>query len=1119
MVARVRCHLKAWVGVASLVAVCAMGVMKVALAAIVPLGQEPQILIILDNSQGMAGTLQGAIMSGSGTVPQNLGPSALPAAAPPLADPSPLCYSLPSGYSSRAPSLGPSNGGSCPTGSAPYTVDNGGVLQDNSESMINIAEQSLLAQFDNPANSNAFQIGLMDYATASAPTLYQTWVYYMSNFPFPYGNSLKSPSAIDSVTALNPCYQSTSASCQNIEAIEGTGLGDSQYIYMQDTSDDPEINDVLYDIGAPSNILTYGGPYSCFNGSCSAQPPYQAFTLQEYEDQIVNNAPLLEVYNNSTGGINATSPTSAGYIPYTPSVWYGERGYAYDAPPVTDGTTGGQGNLLVDVAPFTTSLATLNQDLAPEQFPAGQSIVADSEYAPMAGALLSAFNYLTGSNGPKPTCAPKYVILITDGQPTMGLNGHVYPPLGSAAAIGYGETTSDDYAVTEAETEAQKLFANSGAAGSIKTYVLGVGPNIDCPSAGSPSGGSSCTPEAQAGYQVLAALAKDGGTTTPYSANSSTQFQQAFAAILNSIQGQVLTANGGSSTSTYSGSDEYELNSSPSLGEGNMTAYPILSNGQTATTEAWDAEQYMTTGGRTAALYSNGPTSNTGTPGPLTPIASLDSAAFGNLTGTGLTVSDIQNYTIDPSYQGGIYLGGRASSWFIGITSQAKAVVVGPPNNSSLLSDPSYVTYAQANYQRPPIVLFGDNDGFLYAVNANASSTGPAGSLLWAWMPRPLVSELSAYGTFWHNSNMSGNVKVVDAMDSGGAWQSYIVGYAAHGQIQYALDLNSNATLNSEVWEQDNPNVMEPDPTKIVTFRPSPGSTTDYVATVLQSTNSTTVTSSLVITNVATGSSTSYTLPFTATTQAFVDSSDYIYIGDSSSNVWEAPLFTTSGGFSKLNLSKTWVPLNNSSANPAATSFGTSSTTSGGASSLTYIGGAYENGFEYLRLQSATRLTVIENESNGWEPVWTSYVSSSSTGGDSWDPATGTYVSNPNIPSLPAGSVISNPGRIVNGAIQLPVTQPASSGGVCAEPPAYNYLYQLGDGYFPVGAFFGIGIGIPIPIGYGIAYTPSLSLFNGQMRIQTAAEQNLNHQAALGPAVLAAGPPAEGPAGWREIFP
>ncbi len=249
--------------------------------------------------------------------------------------------------------------------------------------------------------------------------------------------------------------------------------------------------------------------------------------------------------------------------------------------------------------------------------------------------------------------------------------------------------------------------------------------------------------------------------------------------------------------------------------------------------------------------------------------------------------------------------------------------------------------------------------------------------------------------------------------------------------------------------------MVEPDPTKIVTFRPAPGSTTDYVATVFQSTNSPTVTSSLVITDVASGVSASYKLPFLATTQAYVDSNDYIYIGDSGSNVWEAPLFTTTGGFSNLGLSRTWVPLNNSSANPSASSFGTSATTSGGASALTYIGGAYENGFEYLRLQSVTRLTVIENEANGWQPVWTSYVSSSGTGGASWNSTSGTYVSNSNIFSLPTGSVISNPGRIVNGAIQLPVTQPPTSGSACAEPPAYLYPYQVTDGTLTLPHFRG----------------------------------------------------------------
>lgn len=36
------------------------------------------------------------------------------------------------------------------------------------------------------------------------------------------------------------------------------------------------------------------------------------------------------------------------------------------------------------------------------------------------------------------TCAGQYVILLTDGLPTMSLDGKAWPPLGSEAGAGYG---------------------------------------------------------------------------------------------------------------------------------------------------------------------------------------------------------------------------------------------------------------------------------------------------------------------------------------------------------------------------------------------------------------------------------------------------------------------------------------------------------------------------------------------------------------------------------------------------------------------------------------------------------------------------------------------------------
>lgn len=1111
-------------------------------AGVLSVAQQPQILIIIDNSQGMAGDLQGAIMTGSGTVPENAGPSLLPPAVPPLAWPSPVCYQLTGGYSPRSSSLLAYNGSSCAQGYAPYTVNSGGAEQDNSESMINIAEQSLLAEFNNPSNSNAFQVGLMDYATAQAPSVYQTWVYYMSNNntlsangavtargAFQYGTAAVSPSTTNPVSANNPCYNITTTACTAIERVMGAGLATSPYLYMSATSDDPEINDVLYaGSGLADNILTYDGP--------TPYPPN--YTLTQYEDQVLNSAPLYETYQRSTGGVRQTGPTSAGYAPYSGEVWYGKRGQAYDGTPVTSATISasspyGQANLLVSVAPFATSLSAINSDLAPEQFPAGAGIVAGSEYAPMAGTLQSALSYLTGSNGPQPACAPKYIILITDGQPTMGLNGHVYPPLGSSAAATYGETTSNDNAVNEAITAVQNLYNSNvtGGGGAIKTYVLGVGPNINCP----PSD-TSCPAEAAAGYKVLQQLAVAGGTQQAYSAESVAQFQEAFGAILNNIEGQVLTSNAGSGSNLTVNSLEYALTSTPTLGEGDLTAYPVTSTGAISTTPSWDMNS-GSANARNTNLYSTGAPVSTGrgsatTPGPITTITSMDAAAFGTLP-AGLTVGDIEQYTINPGYQGGQYLGGRGSPWYTGITSSLPPIVVSPPNNGNLLSNTSYDQFAVQENAREPLVLFGDNDGFLYAADANT------GALVWGWMPRPLVQGLQSYSAFWQNSNMGNGVRAVDAEDSNGAWWTYIVGVGGQGSIQYALQLNGQAQLASEAWEVDTSNATEPNPGVPVIIRQVPSSPTAYMATVLTVTSGTSVSTVLDVTDVGTGIVTPYPLPFMATTQPYVDQNGNIFIGDSASNVWTAPVFTTNGGFSSFSKSTTWTPLNNSSANPASVNFGSSTTSTGGASALVNISGVYYNGTEYVTLQTSSRYTMLQNGAVGWQPMWTSFVSSAQSNGDSWDATTGAYVSDPNVAGLPAGSVISDGALITNGAVVLPVTAPEeSSTNQCSQPDAWLYFYSITSGAFPQYTFQdqnGNYITGPYEVGSGTSFTPAVALYNGSLRLQTAASlgsplagagagggtgtgTTANGTPALGPAITGAGPPAEGPAGWRELL-
>ena len=1080
----------------------AMCMLVTAQAGTIPASQEPQVLVILDTSQGMAGNLQGAIMSGSGTVAANADSA------------SPPCYLLNS-YTPRS-TLGPSSGGSCPAGEAAYTVSVGGVLTDNSESMINVAEQGILSALNNPTYTNIMQAGLMAYATAGTPAPYDTWVYYMSGDTpttaspgaectpgaFGYGSTSGSTCAAnDPLSVPNPCYKAPKGGdCAPIANIIGSGLTSAPYLYISQSSDDPQINDVLYwSTSYPSgNFVTYDGPHP------SNPYPPNGYSLSRYEDQILSGSYLLETYKATAPNIGAfaTSPTDAGYIPYSGEVWYARRGLAFDGNPVTNGTSGGQGDLYIPVAPLNAAqIALFNKTMAPEQFVKGGSeIVAGSEYAPTAGALTAALTDLTTSDkAPQPACAPKYVILITNGQPTMGLHGHVYPPLGSAAGQGYGEVLSsgsadNDNAVTEAITAVKKLanYTNGGLNG-IKTYVLGVGAGVNCP----PSA-TNCTTEASDSYTVLKDLAVAGKTNVVYSADTAAAFQQAFNSILNNIAAQIVTASGGSSSAVIGNSSyEYVVTSNPSLGEGNMSAYLIKSSGNLASTASWDINAEMTTSNRSSVLYSEGPP--TTTPGPITPLTSMDAAAFAIPSGSTLTPSIIEQYTIDPSYDSGNYLGGRQSGWYVGLMTANKPTYMGPPNDANLLGSTGYDSYAQSESGRTPLVLVGSNDGFLYAVNA------VSGSLVWGWMPRPLVQDLQDYSTFWQGPNMAGmRPRVVDAQAGGSssAWATYIVGGAQQGAIQYALQLTSTGALNSEAWEQDNANSITPNPVAPVIFRLVPGSGTAYEAAVLNTTTTTT-TSALVMTNVATGVADTITLPFVAGSQPYVDDSNDIFIGDNAGNVWMGSLLSSSG---QLATKISWTPLNNTAPSPIGTNFGTSASTSGGTSAITYIDGAYYNGVEYLTLQSPGRVTTLQDGANGWAPLWTSYAGGSDTF------TSGNYVASTSVASLPSNAIVTNPVQIVNGAIILPVSVPPSAAaGTCAASTASYYFYTLDSGGFPSGVF-GATVAGPVDVGTGVAYTPSISIMNGQLRLQGMGSGG------PGPSMTTQGPPPAGPASWREIF-
>ncbi|MCK9188584.1 type IV pilin biogenesis protein [Acidithiobacillus sp.] len=1100
---------------------------------------QPQVMILLDNSQGMAGVLQGptglsgAIMTGSGTVPENANSSS-PANytasgfTPPALGSSgtSVPYSVPcntSGITAAAQSACTSVGAS---GSSSAYID-------NSQSMLNVAEQAIGTIINTPEYSNNIQFGLMDYALSGKVSLYNTWVYYMSdNSGFSFGNSATGAPTGDA-TVANPCYQSGSNSCINLQQTvfgQGNGSISDPYLYVQASSDAPVINDVLYAIAAQwqpdaTNAVGWGpNPYG--------------LNLQNY---MTGNSGV-NFSNYSNGLASGMTPTSAGYFPLSQQVWESQRGYAFNA-----STSYNAGNIVSPISATNSTNATnIANAILPEVFRTDNSInyatkgpiTASAGYSPVAGAFSTALSYYgkkPNYGGPPHTCGSRYVIFITDGQPTQGTGGNVYPPLGSASAqMFYGSTsitasnagssTSDpNNAVVETIQKIQTLYDTVG----IKTYVLGVGsavnPNVP---------GASAADQAVAlqGQAVLTAMAQAGGTTNFYAATSASDVQSAMNSIIANILGKSVSASYGAPPSATVGSLEFLLkNINPITGQGDLYAYALQSNGTPSASPSWDANSFMSTGNRSSALYTTTPggTNGAGIESSLTSVATNTPSAFGTLP-TSLTAGTIAAYTINPSASGGAYLGGRQSGWYMGLPTSTPPQVLTAPNNGQLLGaggiTNSYLTFADTHFNRQNAVLFSDNDGFLYAMGYN--NTGSP-TLLWGWMPQGLLPQLQNYNTFWQGTSMQGGFQTIDATNgtNSAPWHTYVAGSAANGGILYDLQLTGTTepNLKQTVWEDDlGGNYSQPQPSDPVFYQYQAPGTTNFGQTwalwaVNQAVSATSSTSYLIGVNVGTGQSFQDTLPFNNTATPYIDASGNLYLGDNTGNVYEISSATLPGlltpGTATLTLANDFV---NKTAIGNYSSVWSGSLSGSNPGEVQYIGGSYYQGKNYLRVQGPNGITIFSQLNGTWSPVWTAYAGGAGT----WSSGaftTQTSGANPPITALPAGSVVSAPALINSGAVILPVTVPPSANS-CGNGDAYYYLYALNNGIFPSGTFTdssGTAITTALFVGYGTAFTPTVTSFNGRTLLQGAASNT--GPSKTFPTGFGAGLPLGGPTGWKLV--
>jgi type IV pilus assembly protein PilY1 len=773
----------------------AIPISQVPLTVAVP--AHPQVLFALANSQSMDGNLSGAIMTGSGALGSDV--AGLNASS------SPVNYTVPAGFTAPVSNTAAGN-------SAAYTVTQSGVQYDNSNSRLNVAKGGITSIL-NTFLANA-DFGLIQFQTSGLGE-YTTWVYYMSpsGSGFTFTNS--QPSSGRYVT--NPCYNvtldtanSVDSNCKSL-ASRYSNINTYQYMVIGASSDDPSINDVLYASSESALCVVYGGP-----SPATPYPPNR--TLSQYESGSITVG-----YSNAKPSpcATATGPTNAGYVPYSQEVMYAERGFGFYTsgetanpssstswPVLVPMTSAGQ---VPTQSSVNTALAKFSPYLAPETNSTSTSeIKAAATQSPIAGLLKAAKNYYVSANPASSNgcTATRYVVLVTDGLPTKDLSGNNWPPLGSAAAAGYGVTatfnadgslnTTNDQALTDAVN----VLASLNSAG-IKTYIIGVGAGVD----------PTANPSAAA---TLTAMAIAGGSGSYFAATTEQQLNNDMQTILGKILAatQSTASTAVNSTGLHKGDVAYlaKFTTSDTYQDwtGDLSAYPIDPTTGTVNTAAgsatWSAQAQLDTknwdSGRLIATWD--PVAGAGTPFRWTSGTPTTGIASSTTLGTQLSTfygdtngQDVLNYLRGNSAKeqrnGGAF---RNRAHTLGDIVNSAPLYVGAPQGFS--QSTSYQTFRVNHKSRSPILYIGADDGMLHAFDA------ATGAERFAYIPNGVFANLVNLANPYYNEQhlfyVNGSPQAADVQYSTDqSWHTILVGTeGAGGKSVFALDVTSADSFTTE---------------------------------------------------------------------------------------------------------------------------------------------------------------------------------------------------------------------------------------------------------------------------------------------------------------------------------
>ncbi|ATP27320.1 pilus assembly protein [Chromobacterium violaceum] len=747
---------------------------------------RPQVVIAVTNSESMDGSTitycngtgnsgancsngfsstytgrGGALLTGSGAVGGLTGSA------------SPINYPVPANFTP------PVTGGAAGS-MQPYTSTlSGGQLADNSPSRLNVAKAGILSILNTYLATTDF--ALLSYQMSNT-SLFTTWVYYMSPAGgFGFTNTPTATSSTD--TVLNPCY----------------GYG-SQYMTVGATSDDASINDVLYASNLNPVFLTYG--------TVSPSNPYSYFSLNSYKNGSISVS-YSKVAPNSGGW--STSPTNAGYVPFTPQVLYAQRGWGYGG---SQSYSAAATNVAMtnlgspSASQLTSAYNSFSPFLQPETNSTSTSeIKAAAGQSPIYALLKTAQTSFTSTSSSSGCTPQKYVVLITDGLPTQDKSGYYWPPAGSAAATGYGVTASfnadgslnvagtNDQALLDAISQIQTL-----ASAGIKTYVIGLGAGV----------APATNPTAA---QTLTAMAVAGNTGSYYPAVSPAAFSSALGSILVQIQkgsydqASVALNSTTLSTNTQAFLASFNPSDTPySDWTGDLAAYALGTSGglNVSTSASWSAQTQVDafasgSGWQNTRLIATwDAVNNKGVPfrWPATGVTGINSTQQSQLqpsdTKGSLRVNYLRGDASQEARNGGAF---RNRSHLLGDIVDSGPVYVAKPDGPYI--DSSYQTFISNNANRTPMLYVGANDGMVHAFNAST------GNEAFAFVPNGVFANLYQLTSTSYNSNhiyfVDGSPQAGDVMFADGSWHSVLAGgLGGGGKTIYALDVTSPSSLTSE---------------------------------------------------------------------------------------------------------------------------------------------------------------------------------------------------------------------------------------------------------------------------------------------------------------------------------